>query len=484
MEDDYKIVVKHSHIEVNDYDIGDSIKVERSLSKWKWEYIAIAFAYSKIDRILYVPRGIDISFLEREFDTVAHYDMYNNHFDQVDFFMKNPPLDDMQRKVISYLAGKGSFEYTYKKSQLMVDLMTGKGKTYCTLAAISLHKSRSAIFCHDEDKIKEWKDDILEHTYVEESDIYIIQGKKSILKMLKPGFKLPKIYLISHRTLSTYSKTDAELLTELFVKMRIGIKVFDEAHKEFYSMIKIDLFTNTKRTFYLTASPDRSDHLESAVYKLYFKNVIFYGNADLITSDDIYAIGVFINMDTKPSIVDITNCQTKQGFSAPTYSKQIFSGKPRDTIINTLKKAFEIAESNVDPRIAIYITSIDAIDTMKLWLIEDFGIDESDIGRYHSKVPKAEKERAKNECKYILTTISSLGTGKNIPGLTTIIDTEAFSSNNTARQLPGRLRNIKGKKLYYIKLVNTGYRKFMNQVKSVKPVFKKVLKTIYYLKDD
>lgn len=481
---EHKIIVKHSHIEITDYTLGDAPQLEKSLSKWQYKYIAIAFAYNEEKSILYVPRAIDIPYIERMFDSHAHYDMYNNKFDQVDIYMKNPPLNDMQKKMISYLAGRYEFEYTLNKSQLMLDIFTGKGKTYCTIAAISLFKSRSAIFCHDGDKIDEWKGDLLEHSYIDEEDIYIIQGKKSIKRLLEPDFKLPKIYLISHRTIDNYSKTDVDLLTALFIKMRIGIKVFDEAHKEFYSMIKIDLFTNTKRTFYLTASPDRSDHAESTVYKLYFKNVIFYGSEELMTEDEIYALGVFINMNTKPTVIEQGQCQTKQGFSSSMYSQQLFKGKSREPLMEAIKSALTIANSNGDDmRVAIYITSINSIDTMKLWLIEDLGIEESDIGRYHSKVPKAEKELAKNKCKYILTTISSLGTGKNIPNLTTIIDTEAFSSKNTAKQLPGRLREIHGKRLYYIKLLNTGYKKYMNQIKSVKPVLNKVLKKIYVLED-
>ena len=45
--------------------------------------------------------------------------------------------------------------------------------------------------------------------------------------------------------------------------MRVGIKFYDEAHLNFDNMCKIDYYTNTKYTMYITATPARSNEGEN-----------------------------------------------------------------------------------------------------------------------------------------------------------------------------------------------------------------------------
>ena len=82
---------------------------------------------------------------------------------------------------------------------------------------------------------------------------------------------------------------------------------------------------------------------------------------------------------------------------------------------------------------------------------------------YYGGMKKGNKEAAL-EKRIIVATDSSLGTGANIPNLQVLIYCSTYSNWLTARQISGRLRELKdGSQVVYIELLNTGYMKTMRQ---------------------
>ena len=62
------IIVKHSHLELPEYILGDCPKLEKSLSYWdpnSYKYIPAGYEYDLENEILYVPRGLDINFVAK-----------------------------------------------------------------------------------------------------------------------------------------------------------------------------------------------------------------------------------------------------------------------------------------------------------------------------------------------------------------------------------------------------------------------------------
>ena len=71
-------------------------------------------------------------------------------------------------------------------------------------------------------------------------------------------------------------KNGWENLNRFFEHIRVGIKVFDEAHLHFKSIMKVDLNTNVYKTFYLTATFERTATTSALVTLL--STVISYSN--------------------------------------------------------------------------------------------------------------------------------------------------------------------------------------------------------------
>ena len=126
----------------------------------------------------------------------------------------------------------------------MLCLKTGAGKTYCTIAALSIIRRRAMIIVDSDKTMKQWKEEFLKFTNLNEKEIYLISGSSSMRKIMNSERDLPyKIYIASHRTISAFAEDEWESVTEFFHKVKIGVKVYDEAHVEYKNIFMIDSFT-------------------------------------------------------------------------------------------------------------------------------------------------------------------------------------------------------------------------------------------------
>ena len=129
-----KIVVYNNKIVINNYNYRDVQALDNSFEiydKATYSYQTIAAIYDRKNKSVTIPRGIDISYIERLLDSYAFYD---NHYNAPrvninPILIKYPPKDDKQKEAIQFLSGSGKYKYTKKYSQLFLALDTGAGKT-------------------------------------------------------------------------------------------------------------------------------------------------------------------------------------------------------------------------------------------------------------------------------------------------------------------------------------------------------------------
>ena len=87
-----------------------------------------------------------------------------------------------------------------------------------------------------------------------------------------------EIYAVNHQTIIAYAKVHGwNSIREFFKKLKVGIKVVDEAHKFFENTLMIDYFSDIQKSFYITATFGRSDNREYRIYKSAFASMVRYG---------------------------------------------------------------------------------------------------------------------------------------------------------------------------------------------------------------
>ena len=443
--------------------------LEKSLGyydKDAWKYRYDGLYYNKEKEELRIPRSVSISKLETLFSTKATVYKDCDEYDRALIRLNYLPRDDKQREAIAFLLSKKDHSNIEKYPRRMLELDTGVGKTYCTIAAISYMGVKGAILLNSKRLINQWEEKIQEYTNLNSLELFKVVGADSIKKILNEKTKKVKIYLVSHETLSAYAKREGwEAVGELFTKMRVGVKVYDEAHLSFKSMMKIDLMTNIKDTFYLTATAKRSDHLENNLYKKIF------GPVPILSikrkKNETYLKSMVLNYNSQPSLKDIGLVKNTHGTSMPKYMEYCYYGgghamymKCITTILNTLESK--------SGKIAILVGIKKLAKDLKDELEKLYPDLKGEIGIFTSDIETKKKDLQLKK-RLIISTFKSFGTGIDLNGqLRAVIMTEAYSSSVILHQCAGRLRQLDDGEVYYFELVDSGFAPRVKQFKKIK----------------
>jgi len=466
-----KILVKHSCIVIDNYNLGDCPKLEHFFSIYDvltHRYTYKCLEYIESEKKLILPRGIDIFFLEKLFECTAIIDYKCDEYDYTDpILIKYLPRDDVQKESLRFILGNGAYISNKKRSQLCVNLNTGAGKTYIAIAVFAYECIRSMVITSSIDWLNQWKDKTTEYTDVKEKEIYMISGMSSIAKLLN-GMSDPmkyKLFLVSHNTIKSYGdKYGWHKITELFKLLKIALKIYDEAHLNFDNMSKIDFYTNTKLTLYLTATPARSDKDENTIYKLYFKNVPSIDLFDVETDPRTEYIAFHYNSNPTPQ--EISKCKNQYGLNRVQYTNYVVM---KDNFYNILHILIMTVIKKINGKVLIYIGTNNSILIVKEWIVEHYPEYLHNIGIYTSIVTE-NKENEKNK-KIILSTTKSCGAAMDIKDLKlTIVLAEPFKSEVLARQTLGRTRD---NNTLYIEVVDNGFYYTRKYYEQKKPIFSK-----------
>lgn len=476
MNQNVKIVVKRNSFWVYDFHLPAKYDnyICTSYPLWK----SICNVYDPVNRryqctldlydhkngILKIPKGYGIEKLLTNLTNSSNIITYNLEYDN-DYYtdydltrirMKDgfEPRNDIQKDAVNWLMEHYiDHEETHHSSYL--SLLTGGGKTF--VAIYLLVKLNLPAIIISFNLSEQWKEKILEYTNAEENDIYMIRGSESIEKLLKSN-KTYSFYIVSVSTLRQYMNNHEKDLTQLFKKMSIAIKVFDEAHTQYKMNSSIDVNSNVRYTLYLSATPGRSDYLDNRVYNNLFSEIPIYGTYTH-TLDKHYKIK-YIEYDTRPSQGIRRFCSTHKGFNAHNYYKFIKKADYLSFSILGMVKYFadKVLKPFPDHKVLCFIPSLKYMDFITKFFQNCQDINYK-VGQYNSNVNKLEdREKVLEECNLIITTIAACSTGKDIPKLKAILSLTPFSSAIICRQLLGRLRPLKdGGDVYFFDFTDVGF---------------------------
>lgn len=470
--DDYKINVFHTHIEINRYNLGDKPKLEDMLSVWDdsiYKKVPIGYTYNEELKRLYIPRGCDVSILERMFGYSANIIYIPDEYDEISMRMLVPPRDDEQRESIAFLIGDGKFTYTKRFSQLSLNLGTGVGKTYVTTAAMSFFRLKTMIITHTNEIKSQWLDTLTTKTDLDEANICNISSSARIDKLLNTKYnKLKyKVYLVNHGTILSYANSNGwESIRELFIHLRIGLKVMDEAHLFFANMLKIDQFSNCKKSIYLTATFDRSNRFEKYLFKLATSSMTRFG-VEKQQEHRKHIMYLAVMYNSCPPLDIQSHMYTMRKFNKNRYASYLISSSKFFVVLEYLVGRMIHKEG----KMLLLSTTIESCEVIHDFIKDKFP--NKTVSMFHSKIPKKEKTQSW-DADIICSTPASCGVGKDIPKLRTIINTEAYSSSVTADQVAGRLREYsETENTYYIELVDRGFKSVYEMYKRRLPTLKK-----------
>jgi len=481
-----KIVLKHSRIEINNYKPGDSSMLEYLFSLFdqiRHERIPLCIEYNDKNQQLILPRGMNINLLKRIFKEEPYVDkkhdeaIYTNPLP-----IKYIARDERQVQIIKFLVGLDEYASMKTKSQLLINSTTGSGKTFVTVASMCIEGSRMIVITGQIDWLTQWQEKILEYTPLSPENIYTITGRTSIDKLFTRDPLQYQVFLASHSTLQSYaesSKNGWDAITELFRYIKCGTKVFDECHLFFTNMAALDFHTNTRKTIYLSATPERSSREENIIFQEYFKYIPSIELFDPEKDPHVNYVSVLFNSNPGPS--DVRAFSVGQyGFDRNIYMNYLCH-RP-----NFLKLVTYLIDGalHVPGKVLIYVGINDCIEYIREYVIQQFPFLTDSIGIFSSVVRDKDLKSDMLKKKFIFSTTKSAGAAKDIPDLgVCIILNEPFKSKVIARQTLGRCR---ADNTLYIDCIDMTCQRTKMYYYQKRPVFDMYAKSCreIYLSDD
>lgn len=468
-----KIILKHTSIHITDYTLGDCPTLEGYFTLYDpvtHSQYTKGIIYDEDNKILILPRGLDIYILERLLNAEAEIDYSYNEFDCVEPIMiKMLPRDEGQKQTLRFALGEGEYKHNKRKSQICINNNTGTGKTYVGSMVIAYTLYRSIIIAANIGVLTQWVERLKTYTDISDKDICLIKGAGTIRRLRHNGGDKYKIFLITHSTINSFAKESGWYsLGELFSFLKIGLKIIDEYHQNFDNIIFIDAFTNVYKSLYLSATPMRSDEGEDRIYQYAFKNI---PSIELFDEDkDPHTDYIAIRFNSKPTPTQVSDCKNLYGLDRNKYVSYLVKQDEFELILYYVARICK----NTNGKVLIYIGVNSSILYVKDWLCDHFPELSHKIGIYTSIIPQEEK-RTNLDKKIILSTTKSCGAAMDIPGLKgTILLAEPFKSAVLARQSLGRTR---GSNTWYIEFIDMGFVQTKRYYYAKLPVFKKYAKS-------
>ena len=165
------------------------------------------------------------------------------------------------------------------------------------------------------------------------------------------------------------------------------------------------------------------------------------------------------------SQMQLQSAMNMYGFSVINFSKYALYEDPDRTMIRYFFKIFDKANT-LDGKILITVPKISDTDFIQTLIEREYPNLGKTIATINSK-NTVENNKAARDADIICSTIRSCGTGVDIKGLRCVINLEPFSSNITANQLSGRLREYaKDKDTYFFDLIDIAFPTCARQYKS------------------
>ena len=224
----HEIRVYRTHVEITNYNLGDFHYIEKAHSiydKLYHKYFPKGMYYDNKRRVLMLPRGVDIDKMSWMLghETTVRVIRDADLFEYMDrpLNIKYTPRDEDQKQAIKFIMGLDPYQYTTQYAMLSLNLNTGKGKTYCTIASIALKKQRCAIITDTTGCLEQWYNFFQQYTDISPEDICWV-SPTNVRKLINYP-KRYSVYLALHSTLRAYAnRVGWDGVGDLIRSWRIG----------------------------------------------------------------------------------------------------------------------------------------------------------------------------------------------------------------------------------------------------------------------
>lgn len=333
----------------------------------------------------------------------------------------------------------------------LATLQTGDGKTYSCIKHNHNKKQRYCIVVRP-NLIPEWYTALTSIYDIDSDRILIVQGGKDLKAMLADivaGDFDYDVVVISNKTLQVWLKAFEQireqtldlgydiLLTDFFEAAQIGERVIDEVHLDFNFQVRLDCATHVNRSTSLSATFESDNHFITRMQNLAYPIDTRYKPDAYRKYTKSYSVNYNLK---KPEFIRTTE-RNSNDYSHHAFEASIIKYVPLLKgyldLVKMITDQYFVPIQREGKKLAVFATSIAMCTYIRNHLKSAYP--QYEVERYTSDDPE---ENLKADI--IVTTLGSMGTGKNIVGLVMAILTSSVNSTTANKQTYGRLRQIPG----------------------------------------
>ncbi len=339
----------------------------------------------------------------------------------------------------------------------LIDLPTGKGKTYVSMRVITELKYTTGIVVLSR-YIEKWISDVQTLTNVAEDEIYVVKGKASLIKLLESDIKY-EFVIFSLSTLRNYIR-DYDNGTSvcsvppegLYKELGLGVMLIDEVHQSFHAGYMATTRLNPLKVISLSATLDSLDSNIRFMYgTLYPENARCGSLVKFAPYAVVVATNYFIDNPNR------VRCEGPKGYSHVMFEQSIM----RNSILRN--QYLVMLEYYVNK---IYITRRRVGDKL-LVLVGTKAMATLVTNYLKRRYMKLSINRYVEEDSYesvmtsdiSVSTNTSAGVALDIPNLISTLQTVSIGSLQFNVQALGRLREIKDLDVLYYYLYSSSIPK-------------------------
>ena len=324
---------------------------------------------------------------------------------------------------------------------------TGYGKTYMSLYTMVKLGKRTLVTIQPR-YITTWINDISKVIEVDPGDILVWENSSLPLlgDNIEQGLINPKIIILPMTRISGYLRNNrkdphAVCLDKIMKQINAGFRIIDESHESFHEICLSLMYGNMKKFLLLSATLKSDDQFTDKMYRIQLPINIRLKEPDHENYIDIVAYMYRVN----------TRKFNLRHMQLGSYNDMVLE----QCILNSpvlLQLYFEIAKQAYEEyyltrkqpgtKCLFFFSRINMCQTMLELFRKEYPDGDFDtfLGTLDKKTPEKYLQH-----ENVITTPGSCGTGKDIPGLITVICFHTVFSIQRNKQMIGRLRDLLGK---------------------------------------
>lgn len=440
------------------------------------------FAYEFNGETIKVPRGVGEGWLKTKLSVEGTiHEGATMPYESKKYFSINKKPFPEQMKVIT-LALK---HLTRGGTQVILDMPTGRGKTFTAVAIASQLGCNILILVKTNTLLNQWSGPegaFVKHTKLHPKFILPMNGSKWFYQTCDEsnGNLGYKIFVTTHATLRSIAEQKGmRFIAEWCMHNKIGCKIFDEFDTEVDSMLRLDFCTSVRYNIYLSATTFKNGMYDDIVFQRMIKEIPKIGKEFYTQKPN--RVGFFYGYYTKPKNDERGKCYNYKGQFVP--DNHMALAVKSDGYFDILKHivtkhAMPLYNADKGHKCVIMVGKIESCAIIKKWLLDNFKIKPSHVAEFHSEISKQEKEQALKK-PFIISITDSIGRGLDIERIKLTIDMETYAGGSIFKQATGRTGRVGGEEGIFVKAIDKSFPSTIKYYFKLKRLFDEEFKNFH-----